>query len=263
MLLRIGLVVLCLVSGAVVRGEAVYFLNGDPSQIDNRNVSSWPTLADFTSNTNRSLSGTRTNAATSSGISLLADGTFYVFERDATASGQVDLRSWSSIDSYASGATGTHVGTTTASLGPSSGFHVSRAGAVYFLEGDPSITSTSSRNLYSWNSIASFLTDTNRTLLGTPSLRAGLGLSVGDSKIYFLEGSPQTVGNKVILEWPTLTDFFNGTNETPYNNASTGATTTSSGLAITPTPVPEPTTGVMLVAALVAVVTCRRRLLPS
>ncbi len=63
--------------------EAAYFLNGDPSQIENRNVISWPTLSDFTSNTNRSLSGTRTNAATSSGISLLANGTFYVFERSS------------------------------------------------------------------------------------------------------------------------------------------------------------------------------------
>lgn len=243
--------------------EAAYFLNGDPSQIENRNVISWPTLSDFTSNTNRSLSGTRTNAATSSGISLLANGTFYVFERSATATGTVDLRSWSSIDSYASGAAGTLVGTTTASLGPSSGFHVSQAGAVYFLEGDPSVTSTSSRTLYSWSSLSTFLSDTNRTNIGTTTLGAGLGLSVGDSKIYFLEGSPVTVGNKKILEWPTVADFLAGTNQTDYNNANSGATTTSSGLAITPTPVPEPTTTVMLVAALVAVITCRRRTLVS
>ena len=257
MLIRVCLLAVGLCAASLAQAEAVYFLNGDPSQIENRNVISWPTLSDFTNNDNRSLSGTRSSAAASSGISLLADGTFYVFERSATSTGTIALRSWSSTDSYASGVAGTLQGTTTASLGPSSGFHVSQAGAVYFLEGDPSVTSTSSRTLYRWDSIASFLSDPGTTV-GTTTLGAGLGLSVGDSKIYFLEGSPVTTGTKKILEWPTLADFLSGTNVTTYINANTGANTTSSGLAITPTPVPEPTTTVMLVAALVAVVTCRR-----
>lgn len=222
--------------GTVGRAETVYVLTGNPSQIANRNLISWPSLSDFTTNTNEASVGTRTSAAESSGISITADGTFYQLVRDATTTGTATLMSWSSASDYASGAVGTTLGTS-ASLGPSSGFHIASSGATYFLEGDPRVTSTSTRNLYRWSSIANFAAGNDGTLLGSTSLAAGLGLSVGDNEIYFLQGSPVTTGNKSIVVWPTLSDFFSNTNSTTYNNASTSTQVNTSGLAIV---VPEP-----------------------
>lgn len=232
----------CLVWAGTARGEIAYVLDGDPSQQVSRTLYSWPSLPDFAGNTNLSIEGSRTTAS-SSGISITADGTFYQLVRAATTTGTADLVSWPSVSSYVSGASGTTLGTSV-SLGQSSGFHVSAGGAVYFLEGDPRITTPSSRNLYRWPSLADFAAGNTGTLLGSSTLNAGLGLSVGASKIFFLDGSPVNSGAKKIVVWPTLTNFFNDTNSTSYNNAST---TTSSGLAIV---VPEPDGALFLFSSL-------------
>ena len=254
---RVGclLLGLCLVWAGTARGEIAYVLDGDPSQQVSRTLISWPTLPDFAGNTNQSIEGSRTTAS-SSGISITADGTFYQLVRAATTTGTADLVSWPSVSSYVSGASGTTLGTSV-SLGQSSGFHVSAGGAVYFLEGDPRVTPPSSRNLYRWSSVADFAAGTTGTLLGSSTLNAGLGLSVGASQIFFLDGSPVNSGAKKIVVWPTLADFFNDTNSTSYNNAST---TTSSGLAIV---VPEPAGALLLFSSLgtamvAAGVRCRR-----
>ena len=239
---RVGclLLGLCLVWAGTARGEIAYVLDGDPSQQVSRTLASWPTLPDFAANTNQSIEGTRTTAS-SSGFSITADGTFYQLVRSATTTGTADLVSWPSASSYVSGASGTTLGTSV-SLGQSSGFHVSAGGAVYFLEGAP--RTPGSRNLYRWSSVADFAAGTTGTLLGTSTLNQGLGLSMGASQIYFLDGSPVNSGAKKIVVWPTLADFFNNANSTSYNNAST---TTTSGLAIV---VPEPAGALLLFSSL-------------
>lgn len=145
---------------ALLADGTFYSMTGDASNSDNKTMWSWPSITDWSTNTNFTNHGTRSNAAAVSGMAIYQNE-LYVLEGAMDVSGLKTLMKWPSVASWTSNATGTAVGSR--SMGSGIGFDIGLDGTVYFLQ----VTSNSSPNfanqgiLYTWPTITDFLNDSN------------------------------------------------------------------------------------------------------
>lgn len=135
-----------------------YLAAGNPTAPDTKQIWRWNTIADWAANTNGSLLGTRTTTFQISGFSVYQNE-FYFLEGDPNGSGNKTLRKWASGTSWGNGDAGTSLGTR--GIGTGLGFEIDAGGAVWYLDGSNQ-TSTGG-TLYRWNSINSFLNNTNQS----------------------------------------------------------------------------------------------------
>ena len=138
-----------------------YQLGGDPTATVTKQIWRWNSIADWATNTNASLLGTRSSTFQSSGFSVYQNE-FYFMEGDPNSSGNKTLRKWASAADWASGSAGTLVGSR--STGWCLGFEIDAGGAVWYLDG--STQTSTSGTLYRWNSINDFLANNNGSING-------------------------------------------------------------------------------------------------
>ena len=167
-----------------------YLVSGLPTDTSAKQIYYWNSLADWASNTNGGLLGTRTTTFQVSGFSVYKNE-FYFLEGSPNGFGNKTLRKWASATSWANGDAGTTIGTR--SVGTGLGFEIDAGGAVWFLDGSNQ-TSTSA-TLYRWNSINDFLNNTNGdgnggsfnfTFSGTTDQVAGLAVPEPSSSLLLL-----------------------------------------------------------------------------
>ena len=94
------------------------------------------------------------------------------------------------------------------------------------MNGNPTST-TDSKEIWSWNNVADWASNTGATRLG---IRTGTtqisGFSVYQNEFYFLEGDPNAQGNKTLRKWSSATDWSNASN----SGTSLGTRFTGAGL---------------------------------
>ena len=138
-----------------------YQLGGDPTATVTKQIWRWNSIADWATNTNASLLGTRSSTFESSGFSVYQNE-FYFLEGNPNAGGTKTLRKWSSAADWENGSVGTTVGSRVTGWGL--GFEIDAGGAVWYLDG--STQTSTSGTLYRWNSINDFLANNNGSING-------------------------------------------------------------------------------------------------
>ena len=103
--------------------------------------------------------------------------------------------------------------------GFSSDIAMDEQGKFYFVNGTP--TDSSTKTIWWWNSVADWAANTNGGLLGQRSTTFQVsGFSVYQNELYFLEGNPNTSGNKPCVNGPRLPLGPTGTPEPPSEPAA-------------------------------------------
>jgi len=167
-----------------------YQLGGDPTATVTKQIWRWNSIADWATNTNASLLGTRSSTFESSGFSVYQNE-FYFLEGNPNAGGTKTLRKWSSAADWENGSVGTTVGSRV--IGWGLGFEIDAGGAVWYLDG--STQTGTSGVLWRWNSINEFLANTggtnnggafNFSFSGTSDQVAGLAVPEPSSSLLLL-----------------------------------------------------------------------------
>lgn len=111
--------------------------------------------------------------------------------------------------------------TRNAAHGVISDIAIDEQGAFYVVGGDP--VSTSSRQIYRFANIAAWASN-NGTLLGTRNTTFQIsGFSVYKNEFYFMEGDPNSSGNKTLRKWASAADWAGGSAGTSLGTRNTGA----------------------------------------
>ena len=106
--------------------------------------------------------------------------------------------------------------------GFSSDIAINEQGKFYFVNGTP--TDSSTKSIWWWNSVADWATNTNGGLLGQRNSTFQVsGFSVYQNELYFLEGNPNTSGNKTLRKWSSAASWANGDAGTTLGTRGTGA----------------------------------------
>ena len=106
--------------------------------------------------------------------------------------------------------------------GFSSDIAINEQGKFYFVNGTP--TDSSTKSIWWWNSVADWATNTNGGLLGQRNSTFQVsGFSVYQNELYFLEGNPNTSGNKTLRKWSSAASWANGDAGTTLGTRATGA----------------------------------------
>lgn len=167
-----------------------YQLGGNPTATDTKQIWRWNSIADWATNTNSSLLGTRNSTFQSSGFSVYQNE-FYFLEGNPNAGGTKTLRKWSSAADWENGSVGTTVGSRV--IGPGLGFEIDSNGTVWHLDG--STQAGLSGTLWRWSSVNNFLTDNggtnnggtfNFSFSGTSDQVAGLAVPEPSSSLLLL-----------------------------------------------------------------------------
>ena len=105
--------------------------------------------------------------------------------------------------------------------GFSSDIAMDEQGKFYFVNGTP--TDSSTKTIWWWNSVADWAANTNGGLLGQRSTTFQVsGFSVYQNELYFLEGNPNTSGNKTLRKWSSAASWANGDAGTILGTRDTG-----------------------------------------
>lgn len=171
---------------AIVNG-VVYSISGDASLTGNKDIYSWPSIADWAANTNTSNLGTRTNAAPMSGMAIY-QGSLYVLEGDMTQTTSKTLKRWSSPASWAANEAPAET-FASRTVGDGIGFDIDTDGVVYFLDSDASPNTATSGILYSWPSISAFIADTP--------------INNNGGTFTFFSGSPNEIAGLAVVPEPS------------------------------------------------------------
>jgi len=156
------------------------------------------------------------SAASHAGISFYALKDAY----DANPSSPKIYR----FDGISNFQSGTHavVSTRASNHGSSSDIAIDEQGRFYFVKGDPS--QTTSKEIWRWNSLADWGSNSEGTKLGVRSSTAQIsGFSVYQNEFYFFEGDPDRIRNKTLRKWSSATSWGNGDAGTLLGSRATGA----------------------------------------
>ena len=151
---------------------------------------------------------------------------FYTL-KDAYDAGSANpqLYRFDDVSNFRSG-TQAAISTRVTGQGFSSDIAIDEQGRFYLVNGNPTST-TDSKEIWSWNNVADWASNTGATRLG---IRTGTtqisGFSVYQNEFYFLEGDPNAQGNKTLRKWSNATDWSNASN----SGTSLGTRFTGAGL---------------------------------
>jgi len=98
---------------------------------------------------------------------------------------------------------------------------IDEQGRFYQLGGNP--TATGLKQIWRWNNLADWAANTNSSLLGTRTTTSQIsGFSVYQNEFYFMEGDPNSSGNKTLRKWASAADWAGGSAGTTLGSRNTG-----------------------------------------
>jgi len=99
---------------------------------------------------------------------------------------------------------------------------IDEQGRFYLVPGNP--TATDTKQIWRFNSVADWAANTNGGLLGTRnSTFQTSGFSVYKNEFNFMEGDPNSSGNKTLRKWGSAADWAGGSTGTSLGTRNTGS----------------------------------------